>query len=372
MKNVDSLPKSYRSIIDHLGKAYSTRSLRPPTIIKGPRGSGKSWILYMLFKRLSENSKSTNIIPVKVPMQLNALNLISIIRKEIEKAQSTFIAEMAGKEPPASNKLKYVLLIENIDELFNLRPEGEKNVSARIKTHSPSFFASELRRFLIENSNKITLFATTGIEIRFTEDPDQAFFEFFNIIELTPFSELESQHYIFTSLERSKIIQNRFKKLIDIFHTLNEYSLTELTDGNISLLNLFIDTVSSMNPQKGTGEKHIDVISDFFNGYFYRIAPHMQIIINQLSYNERILVDRIALAPTPFRLKDISFKKADTSLQNLNFSLYMKNLIKKDLVVTLNDGLVYMLSSQALKAWIRFHKRLNNRYIINPSSSTLS
>ena len=188
MKIEEYLPQKYRNALDSLLKFYSAKTLRPPTLIKGHYGTGKSWLLQLVYHEFKRRSDETLVLPLFLPLQLNADGLLNSISTEMESAASKFLSSsMSEKQLPS--KIRYMIFIENIDRLYNLPTPGgvfsrPKRIGRGKSQYSQMQYASELRRFLIENTGRVSLFASSGKETPFTEDPGQPFYEFFNVVKI--------------------------------------------------------------------------------------------------------------------------------------------------------------------------------------------
>ena len=100
-KILDSdLPRRIRQISDYLVKQYTdtaNTTLPPPVIVKGPGGTGKSWILNLIKQGLEKQANSNTYL-VKVPLQLSAKNLVKTIVDEITAGVPNFCVLQKRRE----------------------------------------------------------------------------------------------------------------------------------------------------------------------------------------------------------------------------------------------------------------------------------
>lgn len=358
-------PVMIQNTAAYLSLQYSGKQsgLPPPFILKGPEGTGKSWVVTKLQKAV-ESNRASGIVAVRVPMQLNPEGLVHNIQQYISFCKFQYLKRSTEISNMASD-LKVVLLIENIDRLFNLGGRDRGFVlPTRAKGAGAAKFAqvqhaSEFRSFLIENNRHIGLIATAGEDTSFMEDPDQPFFQFFNVLELRHLSEPEATLYF-----KDKLGDDHLQvSLVEFLSNFTSSWITNLTDGKISYLNLLAATVNEIAEEEGANslklEKLIETLLDL---YFYKVVPNLELQIERLSYQEKHALDRIALLPDHFFSKDVEDISSNVSL--VMGSLRSKGIIEQ----AVETGAVrYKMRSTCLKAYLRFQKMAPVTQVMNPT-----
>lgn len=341
------IPKRTDYLVSYLSKNLtSSKSTIAPTILKGPEGCGKSWITHILFQELE---KEMSLLPVWIPNQLSGKNLVTNIILEIEKKEQDLIKK--GVSLSDVRKKKIVLFIQRIDQLFNLT--GKERLSSlpkRAKGRGASYItqihhASELRSFLIERRERISIICTSEVDTRFMDDPDLPFFNFFNVIDVKPLSPDESRELLLSKISVSNKALHTYK-LIEAFAVHAADILTEGLISNINLLASAIFEVSELNKKNKSDSK---LIENTLTTYFNMIAPAMENKILNLSYAEKSLMDDAIKLPFQFRVRDLS--SSEKSVSKIILNLRQKNVIEP---ATPNSNLYYKISSALFRSWLRY------------------
>lgn len=350
------MPKRLKFLVGYLKDKYLAPSDRPPPslLLRGDMGAGKSWVLNQIFLDLEQNSDTTSLVPVRVPFQLTATNLVVNISKVLEKAKRSSI--MGGKLNHAdAQKKKFLLLIEGVDRLYNPPSARELSVPRRAIGSGASFItqvqhARELRAFLIENSKNVSVIATSNHDIRFIEDPDLPFFNFFNLIEVKPLSSQESLDYVASQLKGNPTADSLFALLVRLYG----HVLIEIADGSIALLNLFVGGLFEISSRLGKGGVKKDAVEHFLALYFSNITPYVELTIQSLSFTERLLVDELTRAPTQFSSKDIDPLE-------INLSKTLSNLGAKLVIERVGEArpAAYRFRKESVRSWLRYHRRID-------------
>lgn len=364
-----NLPAKHKQIFDEIIRSMKSRPNRPPTLIKGDMGTGKSWLITEILSCLKKEYKNFGSIPVYIPMQLSAHNLVETIQHQISMEKSRILSET--KNPLDPVKIKVLVIIENIDILFNL-PTSTGNFSKPKKIgrgstqYSQIQYANELRRFLIENNSKISILATTGESTSFIEDPEQPFYEFFNIIEINKMDNQQSLEYFKDSL-KDYVEDKEINSFINTLSTFNSKWILHLTDGKISLINALIDSFLEKNLIKNKKRLKDGSFEGLISDYFIKVSPFFTRELDKLGYSERILIDKMTVIENSFSGSQVSFK-------NTNTSAFIQQLIKKHILEKDGSGknATYRLTSMAFKSWVRFCKKCQLHELLDPTKSAKS
>ena len=134
-----------------------------------------------------------------------------------------------------------MLIWDGLDKLYNIfshdgsSKSPKRSYGAGSPINQKISYAAELRSFLIENSNKVTLVGTTT-HTDFMTDEDLPFFNFFNIINIEQLNHDESIEYVKSKIERN----NKAIKLFEIVTSSERTAGINICDGKISYLNISI------------------------------------------------------------------------------------------------------------------------------------
>lgn len=363
-----NLPQKHKQILEEILKSIKTKPNRPPTLIKGELGSGKSWLIHELVANLKKDFKSNGLIPVYVPMQLSAYNLVEIIQAQVNFEKSQIISQNKNSTDPT--KYRTLIILENIDILFNLSTSSglfskPKKIGRGSTQYSQLQYANELRRYLIENNSKVSILATTSENTHFIEDPEQPFYEFFNIIELNKLDSQQSIEY-FKDSSKDYIQEKEVTAFINTMSSFNPKWILHITDGKISLINSLVDSFLEKILIKNRKRQNDSAYENLVSSYFIKVAPFFTRELDKLAYSERVLIDKISIIENAFPGSRVSFKE-------FNSSLVLQQLCKKHILEKEGTGknTSYKLASMAFKAWIRFSKQCKFFEIIDPTKSTV-
>lgn len=314
----------------------------PPLLLKGASGVGKSWLLKEIEDEINKNDK---LIGISIPLVLNANNLVS----KISQLASVKEKELKSKKGDAKKNVSFVILLEGIDSLFNVSKDfrSKNKVFGKSAEYSHQIqHASELRSYLIENSRKISIIASSSENTQFIEDPDLPFYNFFNLIEVNSLNEIESLEYI-----NEKIGKNRKAlEIIDDLNKMDQHWPLHLTEGLISYINLFTGTALEVTTQKISTK---ETLNDFLVHYFNKIDPLVVKTIDNMSYSEKGLVDFICTLPFTFEARQINYP-------GINLSRSLSSLVNKQILIPAPDRPnSFQFKSHVFRSWIRFNKRLD-------------
>jgi hypothetical protein len=353
------MPERLSFLVKYLKENYLAPSERiaPPLILKGETGVGKSWVLNRLYSEFGSNIADIPIRPVLVPFQLTASNLVTNISIAVEKEKrDALLDQKTGSF--ITGRTKFLLLMEGIDRLYNV-PFGQeqgppkKAIGAGASHLMQLQQARELRGYLIENSNNLSFIATSGPDLRFTEDADLPFFNFFNVIEVKPLSSQESLDYITMRVKECR----PDLELLDIVIKLYGSLVVDIADGSIVLLNMFVGALSEASRQNKVGLSQNHRSNHFLTIYFGKLTPYVELIIQNLSYVERLLVDELIRLSANFSSRDIG--RLDINLSRVLAKLESKGVIES---VGETRKTSYRFRKESFRSWLRFHKRLELRY----------
>lgn len=349
------MPERLSFLVNYLKDTYLAQSeqIVPPLILKGERGVGKSWVLNSLFTYLQTTIDSPQVIPIFVPFQLTGSNLVVNTSRLVDKAKHDALNDQKVGGLSATN-LKFLLLMEGIDFLYNVSSGREHGLPKKaigvISSQMTQFqHARELRSYLIENCKNVSMIATSSPDLRFTEDPDLPFFNFFNVIEVKPLSSQEALSYISYQVKEYQPTLELLEVLIQLYGPL----IVDIADGSLALLNVFVAALfeSSGRNQHDTSQNQL--INKFKSLYFSNISPYVELASQNLSYVDRLLVDElVALGPT-FTSKEVAHLPINLSktFSNLESKLVIERTGK-----TRKSG--FRFKKESFRSWLRFNKRL--------------
>ena len=160
-------------------------------------------------------------------------------------------------------------------------------------------------------------------------------------------------------LKKDRDATDSWKAYAESFGSINTNWVLNLTDGKISHLNSLADAIIHLSL---SNDRKASDLSALLSAYFYRISSQVHLFLDSLSYVEKLLMDRIALAPSPFRISDIS-------TPTINTSSYIKTLHQKRIIDydEKEKDALYRLSVSSVKCWLRFYKQCDLSKTLNPS-----
>lgn len=314
----------------------------PPLLLKGPSGVGKSWLLKEIEGEINKNDR---LVGISVPLVLNANNLVS----KISSLVSTKEKELKIKKSETKKTVSYVILLEGIDTLFNINKDfrSKKKVFGKSAEYSHQIqHASELRSYLIENSRKITLIASSSENTQFVEDPDLPFYNFFNLIEVNALNEIESIEYVNEKIGKNK----KAAEIIQDLEAADPHWPLHLTEGLISYINLFAGTALEIAAAKHPANKQLN---EFLVNYFNKLDPLVGKIVDSMSYSEKGLVDLLCTLPFTFEARNINYP-------GINLSRALSFLVNKHILIPASDRpSSFQFKSHVFRSWLRFSKGLD-------------
>lgn len=342
------IPKRTEYLANYLLSGIgSSKNTIAPTLIKGPEGCGKSWITYLICSDLEK--QNSTILPVQVPYQLSGKNLVKNINRSIELGEQALAQK--GESLGDIRKRRVVLFVDRIDRLFNLTgkektPEKPKKVMGRAASNiSQIMHAAELRSYLIERRERVSIICTSELDTRFMDDADLPFFNFFNVIEVKALSPDESREFLVSNFSENK----KGLELFQLLESFSVHTIDTLTEGLIANINLLSSSLNECLESHKKNRMEIKLIEKMLAGYFNKISPAVEGKISQMSYSERVLIDEVIRLPGQFRLRDLS--ASDRKVSKLISSLREKGFLEPSLPT---GTLYYKMTSSMLRSWLRY------------------
>jgi len=356
-------PQRIKKISEYLISQYeeSVENLPPPTILSGERGTGKSWILREVHHFLKTNSLENKIIPIELPLQLSPLGVVENIVRLCEESRLRVLVK--SSEFPTS-VFRYILFIENIDTLLNLNVgETGFTLPRRAKGKGAAQYdnlrhVGELRGYLIENSDKVSILASSSPNMGFISDSDQPFFQYFNLIDVKPLSSVECREYVLNGIGKN----SNARSIGEVLDRYNKNWILILTDGKLSYINLLNNTLVDIGNELKTGTRLEEVIKELLQNYFYKIEPYVRSELADLSYSEKSIMDKIITIPDYFSLKSLSnYPTTDQNIWRLVNGLKSKGILESDP----RSGF-FSIKSPSVKAYLRFYRRSEVLKVLQP------
>lgn len=326
------IPLRYQLIVDDMvnrSLKYLERGRVPAsTLIKGGAYSGAIVLVHEILNKLLQADKGMNVIQLRV--RLTDKNLSSEISRELMQARST-------KKP-------VIFTMDGVDRILNL-PSRVQNKSKKVGRNAKVADIIEeshrLRKILLENSNKVSLISSAGLNINFMEDPDLPFYKFFNEITISPLSAEESAKHLFSLIKKFNSAETKNKVLTELGEISYEWPY-KITGGNWLLIQKFHQVISTN--KFGSIKTPASVIDE----YFLQLYSVFLLETSALSREERRFVEGAALLSTVFSLKDLNFDEG-------NASLVAKNLVEKGILSKIEKTKgEYKFCHTALRTFIRY------------------
>lgn len=341
------VPSNIGKIFEDLKhQCNQTKILPPSTLISGERGVGKSWLFFHYYKHLLMNKKKNHIHPLYFGYQLSAQSLIESINRKIYELESESILSKKNDETATD---KFILFVENIDKLFgNIKSANPKQSSIKgrgINIYKSISHASALRSFLLQQHGKISLFATAE-SIEFMLDEELPFYNYFNLIEITPFNPKESFDYL------KKKIQNEELELLNLMASIKEMDFYTLTEGKMSFLNEYSSSINIAS--RGKKKTNIDYISSFLSDYFQKTSIYIQSELDNLSAREKEVLDKLVHLPNEFTTNDIDIIRKGPTLNATLDTLTHKNILS---VNKLGNKKTFIFKKSLLKTWLKLYPK---------------
>lgn len=339
------MPKRLSFLSDYICSKLSENKggAIPPLLLRGPTGSGKGWVLSQIVTQLN---KSERFIPIVVPYMLNASHLVSRVSQTVANKEKE-LKQKKGDAKKRDSGYSYVILMEGIDVLFNVNRDfrSQKKVFGKSAEYSQQIqHASELRSYLLENSRKVSIIASSSENTQFIEDPDLPFYNFFNLIEVNPLNEIESIEYINEKIGKHK----QAMEIVSELDKKNPHWPTHLTEGLISNVNLFVGTALEVVVVNNTNNK----LKQFLIQYFNKLDPLLEKIVDGMSYSEKGLVDHLCSLP-------MTFDKRQIRHTGTNLSRSISTLVNKQILTpSPNRENSFQFKSPVFRSWLRFNKQL--------------
>lgn len=347
------LPQKYSNLIDEIisrALKYAEKGkVLPPVIIKGGPYSGAYIINREIYKKINIGADK-NINTMLVGYKLTGSSLTSEISNEV------LVNNQKVKKPT-------IVFIDGIDRLLNLstkdvqrgakRGRGAKSAEIIDESHS-------LRKLLLENSNKLSIIASSGDNPSFMENPDLPFYKFFNEINVSPLSPQESAKYVFNQLKKNSNFDIKMEWLSDLGSASFEWPY-RLTGGNLILLQRLIQVASHNSKMLSNANNKSIKVQTFLDEYFFQIQPLLYLETELYSREELRFIELAALADNIFSLKNIGFGKGNTSL-------VAKKLVEKNMLSPLVGSIGrYFFTHIALRTFIRYFANKNLSLVLSDS-----
>jgi len=287
-------------IVDALVSAqlsHINSGMPPQYLVIGPRGSGKTHILRIVYDRLSKNAEfmATHEIAYMVEDETGIGSYFDLLQRIFEAIKrwsndtqkNQFIAEQVeilkdihpnqwakSAEQILLSILKdksLLVLIENFDSI--LRGIDKKNDVAEI---------AKLRDF-VQQHNQLSFIATSQSLINALSDNQNPLYGFFNIIQLKRLTLDESFEYV----KKVALAENN-DELVQFLETHDGKghleAIHQFTKGNHRLLLVFFDFLKAefRSNLSDVFLKSIDELKPYYESFIRNLAPQQQKIVQYL------------------------------------------------------------------------------------------
>lgn len=287
-------------IVDALVSAqlsHINSGMPPQYLVIGPRGSGKTHILRIVYDRLSKNIEfmATHEIAYMVEDETGIGSYFDLLQRIFEAIKrwsndtqkNQFIAEQVeilkdihpnqwakSAEQILMSILKdksLLVLIENFDSI--LRGIDKKNDVAEI---------AKLRDF-VQQHNQLSFIATSQSLINALSDNQNPLYGFFNIIQLKRLTLDESFEYV----KKVALAENN-DELVQFLETHDGKghleAIHQFTKGNHRLLLVFFDFLKAefRSNLSDVFLKSIDELKPYYESFIRNLAPQQQKIVQYL------------------------------------------------------------------------------------------
>ncbi len=277
--------------------AHTTGGMPPQFLVVGPRGSGKTHILRIIYDRLSKNADfmATHEIAYMVEDETGIGSYFDLLQRIFEalkrwsndEQRIRFIADQVenlkeihsnlwtkSAEGILLNILKdksLVVLIENFDSI--LKGIDKKNEVIEL---------AKLRDF-IQQHNQLSFIATSQSLINPLSDDQNPLYGFFNVIQLKRLTLEESFEYV----KKIALSENN-EELVQFLGTHDGKghleAIHQFTKGNHRLLLVFFDFLKAefRSNLSDVFLKSIDELKPYYESFLRTLAPQQQKIVQYL------------------------------------------------------------------------------------------
>ena len=278
-------------ILDNLVKRVlnaAASDSRQHTLIVGPRGSGKTHLLAMLYYQLQDAlSQGIKIQIARLPEDpftiVSYTRLLSAIFTSVEPDQTVdmnadalefMLDQMAEKAGPI------VVLLENLDEVFaQIGIDGQR----------------KLRHYL-QTSNTLLMITTTSILDRSINDQASPFYSYFSVIRLQELSAEQAQQML---LNIASVQENT--ELVDYLssdHVLRRLNIVRyLAGSHPRIWSIFSEVMTPNSLQR---------IAELLYASFDDLTPYYRDRLMSLNPQQRLVVSELAVASYPLHVQEIS------------------------------------------------------------------
>jgi hypothetical protein len=333
------IPPKHLAIADEIVskclKYSERRSVPAPTLIRGNTYEGSHLVIREIHRKLL-HQPSEKIKTFFYPLALTESNITNELQKIFANLNLT-------KKKPT------IFFLEGIDRLFNLSVKHVKRELSTGKGANSIQVVEEthrLRKFLLENSNRVTIIATSGPHPTFMQHPDLPFYKFFNEISLTPLHPEETSRFIMGLLKVAKNGEPTNGWINELAEAAFEWPYA-LTGGRTVLMHMFLNSIFSLYRLLPVSPRQASATIVVEN-YLMQIHPMLSMEIDSYSREERRFLERAANFGVFFFLKELNFQEG-------NASLIAQKLIRKGVlesVPSLNGK--YIFTHRVLRTFLRY------------------
>jgi tetratricopeptide (TPR) repeat protein/predicted transcriptional regulator len=261
---------------------------RVHTLVVGPRGSGKTHLLALLYYRLRDAIKGgAKLQLARLPEDpitiVSYTRLLAAIIKSIKPDRTTELNPDGLEfeiEKIAEESGSIVVLIENLDEVFNqIGIDGQR----------------KLRHYL-QTSDSLLLMATTSVLDRSINRQNSPFYSFFSIMSLQPFTEIQA-------LEMLKNVA-KAKGDEDLIHYLEQDRVakrlklvSKIAGSHPRIWSIFSDVMTPGSLQN---------IAELLYESFDDLTPYYRDRLMSLNPQQRLVVSELTEANHPLHVQDIA------------------------------------------------------------------
>ena len=277
---------------------HSKNGLPPQFLVVGPRGSGKTHMLRVIYERLLRNGDymAVHEIAYMVEDETGIGSYFDLLQRILEAikrwsndAQKTnYIIEQVDKLKDAETK-EWTRSSENI--LLNLLKDKSlliliENFDAIMRGMDKKYAVIELARLrdFIQQHNQLSFIATSQSLIHSLSDNQNPLYGFFNIIQLKRLTLEESFDYI----KKIALSENN-EELVQFLETPDGKghleAIHQFTKGNHRLLLVFFDFLKAeyRSNLSDVFLKSIDELKPYYDSFLKSLSPQQQKIVQYLS-----------------------------------------------------------------------------------------
>ena len=261
---------------------------RVHTLVVGPRGSGKTHLLALLYYRLQDAIEGgAQLQLARLPEDpftiVSYPRLLAAIIKSIKPDRATELNPDGLEfdlEKIAEESGPIVVLIENLDEVFNqIGSDGQR----------------KLRHYL-QTSDSLLLMATTSVLDRSINRQNSPFYSFFSVMSLQPFTEIQALEML-KNVAKAKgdedliryLEQDRVVKRLKI--------VSKIAGSHPRIWSIFSDVMTPGSLQN---------IAELLYESFDDLTPYYRDRLMSLNPQQRLVVSELAEANHPLHVQEIA------------------------------------------------------------------